>query len=197
LFLWSFSHANIYKKKLNKPTQMLEEGHFRGRTGDFLFCVSFGAALILAVSPFIFLPFCGASLTFMFVYVWSKLPGNRQVQMSFLGMFTFQAAMLPWVLLGFSMVLGSSIVVDLIGIGVGHAYFYLAVAYPAMTGRRLLKTPRWLKVAMGDADVAQVEHVRVDPSAFPGGGAVLGADDDAAAGNDAAAGGDAAAHAPQ
>ena len=154
---------------------MLEEGHFRGRTGDFLFCVLFGAFLILLVSPFIFMPFTGASLTFMFVYVWSKLRVNRHVQMSFLGMFTFEASLLPWVLLGFSMVLGSSITVDLIGIGVGHIYYYLTEAYPAISGRRLLSTPRWLKVAMGDADVLrEANAVTVDPSAFPGQGAELG-----------------------
>lgn len=46
------------------------------------------------------------------VYVWGRR--NPYVQMSFLGLFNFTAPYLPWVLLGFSLMLGSSPVVDLL-----------------------------------------------------------------------------------
>ncbi|CAL5444869.1 unnamed protein product [Camellia sinensis] len=39
--------------------------------------------------------FLSNSLTFMMVYVWSKQ--NPFIHMSFLGLFTFTAAYLPWV----------------------------------------------------------------------------------------------------
>lgn len=47
------------------------------------------------------------------VYVWGRR--NMYVNMSFLGLFNFTAPFLPWVLLLFSVMLGSSPVVDLLG----------------------------------------------------------------------------------
>ena len=67
--------------------------------------------------------------------------------MSFLGLFTFHAPFLPWVLLGFSVLLGNSASVDLMGIAVGHLYFFLDDVYPHTRvgrGRRPLRTPAWL-----------------------------------------------------
>ena len=48
----------------------------------------------------------GSSLAFMMVYVWARR--NEDVRMSFLGLFTFRAPLLPGVLLGFSVLLGNS-----------------------------------------------------------------------------------------
>ena len=53
------------------------------------------------------------------VYVWGRR--HQYVNLSFLGIFNFTAPYLPWVLLGFSIVLGSSPVVDLLGMVVGEA----------------------------------------------------------------------------
>ena len=44
---------------------------------------------------------------------------HQYVTLSFLGIFNFTAPYLPWVLLGFSVVLGSSPVVDLLGMVAG------------------------------------------------------------------------------
>ena len=54
----------------------------------------------------------------MMVYVWGRR--NAHVTLSFLGVFNFTAPYLPWVLLGFSVVLRSSPVVDLLGMAVGR-----------------------------------------------------------------------------
>jgi Derlin-2/3 len=75
--------------------------------------------------------------------VWSKR--NPHVQMSFLGLFSFTAPYLPWVLLGFSVMVGSSPWVDLLGMAAGHAYYFLEDVYPLMTGRRILRTPGIIK----------------------------------------------------
>lgn len=101
--------------------------------------------------------FLSNSLTFMMVYVWSKR--NPFVHMSFLGLFTFTAPYLPWVLLGFSVLVGSSPWVDLLGMVAGHAYYFLEDVYPIMTGRRLLKTPSFIKSMFPD------ENVVVPPAA--------------------------------
>ncbi|KAF5830261.1 Derlin [Dunaliella salina] len=134
---------------LLKYCKSLEEGSFRGRSADFLWMLLFGGIMLVAFAPFVNIQFLGSSLTFMMVYVWGRR--HQYVNLSFLGIFTFTAPYLPWVLLGFSLMLGSSPVVDLLGMAAGHAYYFLEDVYPRMTGRRLLKTPGFIK-AMFPAD---------------------------------------------
>lgn len=60
-----------------------------------------------------YMPSCGCAQ----VYVWGRR--HPYVSLSFLGVFTFSAPYLPWVLLGFSVILRSSPVVDLCGMVAG------------------------------------------------------------------------------
>ena len=81
----------------------------------------------------------------MLVYVWARR--NPLVRMNFFGLLTFQAPYLPWVLLGFSLLLGNSVSVDLLGMAVGHIYYFLEDVFPNQPGgKRLLETPAILKV---------------------------------------------------
>lgn len=57
--------------------------------------------------------FLGQALTAMLVYIWSRR--SPQMRVNFFGLLTFQAPFLPWALMGFSMLLGNSILVDLLG----------------------------------------------------------------------------------
>ena len=57
--------------------------------------------------------FLGQAFTIMLVYVWSRR--NPYVSMSFFGLLTFQAPYLPWVLFAFSLLLGNSVIVDVLG----------------------------------------------------------------------------------
>ena len=156
---------------LTRYCRLLEEGSFRGRTADFLYMLLFGplpsirsplrfalsptltrthagAALLSCIAPWVHIQFLGSSLTFMMVYVWGRR--NSAVNMSFLGLFNFSAPYLPWVLLAFSWVLGSSPLVDLLGIGAGHVYYLLSDVYPLMTGRRPLATPALVRALVGE-----------------------------------------------
>lgn len=57
----------------------------------------------------------------------------------------FQAPFLPWVLLIFSVLLGNTVIVDLLGMGVGHLYFFLEDVFPSQEGGfQILKTPSFL-----------------------------------------------------
>ena len=160
---------------LSRYCRLLEEGTFRGRSGDFFWMLLFGAASLNAVAPFVNIQFLGSSLTFMMVYVWGRR--NKNVNMSFLGLFAFTAPYLPWVLLAFSAALGSSPTTDLLGVASGHAFYFLNDVYPTMTDRRPLRTPRVIKRAFGqddapEADVWGVGNFRPEPiaGAFAGGG---------------------------
>mmetsp|Transcript_20741 Transcript_20741/g.62487 ORF Transcript_20741/g.62487 Transcript_20741/m.62487 type:complete len:245 (+) Transcript_20741:324-1058(+) len=152
---------------LVKYCKALEEGSFRSRSADFLWMLLFGGTLLTLVAPFVNVQFLGSSLTFMMVYVWGRR--HQYVTLSFLGIFNFTAPYLPWVLLGFSVVLGSSPVVDLLGMVAGHAYYFLEDVYPRMTGRRPLKTPGFVRAMFpGDADVISVPTAPAAPAPRPG-----------------------------
>ncbi len=142
---------------LLKYCKALEEGSFRGRTADFLYMLLFGGALLTCIAPFVNIQFLGSSLTFMMVYVWGRR--HQYVNLSLMGIFNFTAPYLPWVLLAFSVVLGSSPVVDLLGMFAGHAYYFLEDVYPRMSGRRVLKTPGFL-VALFPQQIPNIDVVR-------------------------------------
>ncbi|EFN59175.1 hypothetical protein CHLNCDRAFT_19312 [Chlorella variabilis] len=165
---------------LVKYSKSLEEGSFRNRSADFLWMLLFGSAILVAAAPWVNIQFLGSSLTFMMVYVWGRR--HQYVNLSFLGIFTFTAPYLPWVLLAFSVMLGSSPVVDLLGMVAGHAYYFLEDVYPRMTGRRLLKTPAVVR-ALFPAEGIQAPRMAAMPAAAAGGGGF-------AAGAAAAAGGE-------
>ena len=123
------------------------------------------------VALFVNLVFLGQAFTIMLVYVWSRR--NPYVRMNFFGLLNFQAPYLPWVLLGFSLLLGNSIIVDLMGkwsivlfclsssskalcasflsvepgIAVGHIYYFLEDVFPEQPGGfQILRTPNFLWV---------------------------------------------------
>ncbi|XP_057392096.1 derlin-2 isoform X3 [Balaenoptera acutorostrata] len=136
---------------LYRYCRMLEEGSFRGRTADFVFMFLFGGFLMTLFGLFVSLVFLGQAFTIMLVYVWSRR--NPYVRMNFFGLLNFQAPFLPWVLMGFSLLLGNSIIVDLLGIAVGHIYFFLEDVFPNQPGGiRILKTPSILKAIFDTPD---------------------------------------------
>ncbi|CAN0503235.1 unnamed protein product, partial [Phaeothamnion confervicola] len=59
---------------------------------------------------------------------------NENVRLSFLGLFPFTAPYLPWVLLAFSFLLQNPLTMDIVGIVVGHTYFFLEFVYPEVRG---------------------------------------------------------------
>ena len=124
--------------------RLLEEGEFRGRTGDFIVMLAFGASCMVLLAPWISVHFLGSSLAFMMVYVWGRR--NEGVRMSFLGLFPFTAPYLAWVLLAFSMVMGNPPTTDVVGICVGHSYYWLEYVYPKLAEIRGFRWKRPLAV---------------------------------------------------
>lgn len=139
----------------------LEEGSFRNRSADFLWMLVFGGLMLIIMAPFAKVQFLGTSLNFMMVYVWSRR--NPDVPLSFLGIFTFGAAYLPWVLMGFSVLIGSSPVTDILGMISGHTYYYLEDVYPNTQqgrDRRFVQTPRWFQGAFSALVPSADGHIR-------------------------------------
>ena len=78
-------------------------------------------------------------------YYWGRKSKNTFV--NFMGIFTLRAPYLPWFYLVFSYMLESEFKNDLLGIIVGHIYFYLKDIFPRLTkskGICLLNTPEFM-----------------------------------------------------
>jgi len=146
--------------------RMLEENSFRGRTADFVTMFIFGSFFMIIAALFVNLLFLGQAFTLMLVYVWARR--NPFVRMNFFGLLTFNAPYLPYVLLGFSLLLGNAVSVDLLGMAVGHTYFYLEDIFPNQPGGfKILKTPQILKVLCDEAP--EDPHYAPPPEERPGG----------------------------
>lgn len=130
----------------------LEKVTFEYRTADYAFMLIFSMAVILGMSalsvPYMAMPLFSGSLVFLLVYVWSRNFPEQPV--SIMGVFKLQGFYLPWALLVLTMLMGGSPVPDLIGILIGHLYYFLTVLHPAAGGRELVKTPQFLKNAIQD-----------------------------------------------
>lgn len=105
----------------------------------------------------------------MITYVWGRR--NEHARMAVLDLVVFRAPFLPWVLLGLSLLLGQSATLDLIGIAVGHVYFYLkdvlgqVAEFRGWTRTDFLPTPRLLCVR--SALEAQSARPRAHPPTAP------------------------------
>lgn len=80
--------------------------------------------------------FLGHPLAFCCVYLWARAPEQRNVRMSLLGLFPFNAPFLPWILLLCSILLGSPVETDFLGIIVGHIYYFFDQVYPQVASIR-------------------------------------------------------------
>ncbi|KAF9582270.1 hypothetical protein BGW38_000427 [Lunasporangiospora selenospora] len=141
---------------LVRYSRMLEEGSFYGRTMDYAWMLFLSALSLLCLSPFVSMPFLGSPLAFTLVYIWSRR--NPSIPLNFLGLFVFTAPYLPWVLLGFTLLLNSHFPTgDLMGIAVGHIYYFFEDVWPkeqASGGRRYLQTPSFLMGRRGGVNIS-------------------------------------------
>ena len=83
----------------------------------------------------------GSAIYFYICHVWSRK--NPTMTVSFWGL-PITAVYVPWVMVGISMLLGQSIHMALLGIAVGHLYYFLVDVLPDMLDIDLLRTPKLL-----------------------------------------------------
>nr|CAB3460446.1 unnamed protein product [Digitaria exilis] len=122
----------------------LEKGVFENRTADFLWMMIFGGISLLVVSaiPLFESYFLGIPMVSMLLYVWSREYPNSQINMY--GLVQLRSFYLPWAMLALDVIFGSPLLPGLLGIMVGHLYYFLSVLHPLATGKNYLKTPKWV-----------------------------------------------------
>jgi hypothetical protein len=97
---------------------MLEES--AASVAHFAWLLFYAATTLLTIAPISSQAFLGTTLSSTLVYIWSRR--NPDTRLSFLGLLTFKAPWLPWVLIGFNVVLHGNWPKDeLCGIVVGHS----------------------------------------------------------------------------
>lgn len=111
-----------------------------GSSADYLLMLVFGAAALLLLNCYLGYYVLGGSLVSMVTYLWSCREPHALV--SFWG-FTLPAMYLPWALAALSFLMGgtSAMISPLMGIGVGHLYYFLIETLPLEYDVDLLKTP--------------------------------------------------------
>ncbi|XP_030937043.1 derlin-1.1-like [Quercus lobata] len=151
----------------------LERGPFDKRTADYVWMFVIGALSLLGVTcssvmaavPYLWSPFMGGSLVFMLVYVWSREFPNAQI--SVYGLVSLKGFYLPYVMLAVDLLLGNPLKPGILGMVVGHLYYFLTVLHPLAGGKFILKTPLWVHklVAFWGKGTQMNTPVQRDPSA--------------------------------
>jgi len=168
-FLGGFSLNFVFQMMfLIRYGSQLEGGTFQGRPDDYAYMLAFCATTLLALGyvtqgtalegNFVVL---GPTLIFAVLYVWAR--HNEHARVSIYGLITVTGLQLPWAFLGMTVLMGGNPVPDLIGILVGHLYFFLKAIHPVRTGTRLLDTPAWFTNLTARAGLGA--PVYVDPRA--------------------------------
>jgi len=163
LFFGLFSVDFIFNMYfLVRHCRQLEEGDFRGKPSQFVLMILFGIGMTCMLTPFLQSHnFLGSALTFMMTYVWGRR--NEDVRMSMFGVISFTAPYLPWVMLAFGFLVGNAIDMSLVGIMVGHTYYFLQYVFPVVAEMRgwkrtkILAPPRFLRYLCGE----EVENLHI------------------------------------
>lgn len=122
----------------------LERGPFDKRTADYVWMLFFGALslLVMAAVPYCWTPFMGSSLVFMIVYIWGREFPNARINIY--GVVSLKGFYLPWAMLALDLIFGDPLMPDILGMVVGHLYYFLTVLHPLAGGKFILKTPFWM-----------------------------------------------------
>lgn len=121
----------------------LETEHFVRRPADYLFMLLFNWICCIIVALIGEVLVLMDPMVMSVLYVWCQL--NKDVVVTFWFGTRFKAMYLPWVLLAFNLIIAGGGMMELMGIIVGHLYFFLTIKYPQdFGGATLLQTPQIL-----------------------------------------------------
>eukprot|EP00919_Chromeraceae_sp_WS-2016_P021561 GHVR01050915.1.p1 GENE.GHVR01050915.1~~GHVR01050915.1.p1 ORF type:complete len:215 (+),score=22.72 GHVR01050915.1:26-670(+) len=128
----------------------LEEGYFYGKPGDFVWMLLvcgifllYGSYLVTGNNTPVY--FFAGGLTTMMTYIWGRR--NPHARMRII-MFVVPAPYIGWIIVLLTLLLGGRVSVHIVGLIVGHMYYFFEDIYPHMPtskGLRVLSTPKIMK----------------------------------------------------
>ncbi|XP_075152111.1 derlin 1 [Haematobia irritans] len=126
----------------------LEKDQFGRSPADYLYLQLIVAAVAVLGGLVFNVAFLMDLLVVAVTYIWCQL--NKEVIVNFWFGSRFKAIYLPWVLAGMELIFQGSIA-SLIGIFIGHFYYFLKFQYPQeLGGNAFLETPNILKQYVPD-----------------------------------------------
>uniref|UniRef100_A0A6G1SAG7 Derlin n=1 Tax=Aceria tosichella TaxID=561515 RepID=A0A6G1SAG7_9ACAR len=120
-------------------SQRLELGYFGGRTADYVFMLLFNWLALVGIGWALGMIMLMDPMVMSVIYVYCMI--NQDQIVSFWFGTRFKARYLPWALFGVNFMLGGGGISELVGILVGHLYYFVMMKYPADQGVTLLQTP--------------------------------------------------------
>ncbi|CAM9544608.1 unnamed protein product [Pylaiella littoralis] len=149
-----------------------------GGSADYAFMLLFGfvgietSLLLLFYQPYLIFT---ESVMFYICYVWSRKHPTMSV--SFWGI-PINALFVPWVMIAMRVCMGSSVFHGLLGIAIGHLFYFLVDVLPDLHDIDLLRTPKIFVDVLGWGQEGSGVSMQA-----PGGGGGAGASGMAAPGN--------------
>lgn len=140
-FLFQLYILYKYSVSYEKNPFSSTSGAIQGTSADYMWMMLLGGAVMCAIGYMFSLFFMGPALVFMVLYVWSRRNATQPI--SFFG-FGFKGIHLPWVMMAFSVLIGNSPIMDIVGVVTGHVYFFCLQVFPAKYGKELISTPQFL-----------------------------------------------------
>ena len=119
------------------------------------------------------LPIIAPALLMAIVYTWAQLNQNQIV--SFFFGIKVKAQYFPWALLLLDVLTGAPIMMNLVGIFVGHLLYFLQHIYPAASGMHLLpQTPQLVNQWFAQGAGSNIRGFTASAPAGRAGGAATG-----------------------
>jgi len=142
VFFGKFSFAFLMNVAMFVVYQRRHEEDFGPRLCDHVYMLTVLLTTLLTVSYFMDMMVLSFSLTMALIWIWCKR--HEDAVLSVYG-FSFKGQHFPFVMLLVHLLLGQSIVDDIVGIIVGHLFYFLKDMLPQTNGLRLLETPSWVE----------------------------------------------------
>jgi len=148
---------------LYRCSKRLEEHTFRNKTADYIYFLIIGVILMTCYGAVAgFTTHSRAFLT-MLLYLWSRY--NQNVVLLVFGFVPMKAPYITWFFVLFDILVGKSIAADLLGIVLGHAFYFFHDIYPKLPlskGKQLLKTPALFEKMVNSMNIKPTEAVFFD-----------------------------------
>ncbi|CAL1270883.1 unnamed protein product [Larinioides sclopetarius] len=121
----------------------LETGLYAGRPADYCFLLLFNWLTLVTAGLALNVYLLMEPLILSVLYIWCQI--NKDQIVNFWFGTQMRAIYLPWVLFGFNFILRGGGFEELLGILVGHLYYFLTFTYPQERGgTALIQTPQIL-----------------------------------------------------
>lgn len=111
-----------------------------GNTADFMWMLLLCMGILLVLAYYFEMLVLSEPILYVIIYVWSRREPDA---ISNIFGFKFRSVYLPWIYVAMRLIMGGSITEPLMGIAVGHLYYFLVAVFPISHGRNLIVTPQF------------------------------------------------------